>query len=147
MFYGKDKKVITLKENTLDLDTYFSLRASVGWKLLTNTQAEKALKNSLITITAYENNVPVGMGRIVGDGAVICYVQDLVVHPDYQKLGVGRLIMERLIKFVSEVKEKDSEIMMCLMCAKGREHFYEKFGFVGRPTEDLGPGMIQYIRY
>ncbi|MFQ9933443.1 MAG: GNAT family N-acetyltransferase [Lachnospiraceae bacterium] len=139
--------MITLKENTLDLDTYFSLRASVGWKLLTNTQAEKALKNSLITITAYENNVPVGMGRIVGDGAVICYVQDLVVHPDYQKLGVGRLIMERLIKFVSEVKEKDSEIMMCLMCAKGREHFYEKFGFVGRPTEDLGPGMIQYIRY
>ncbi len=139
--------MITLKKNTLDLDTYFSLRASVGWKLLTNTQAEKALKNSLITITAYENNVPVGMGRIVGDGAVICYVQDLVVHPDYQKLGVGRLIMERLIKFVSEVKEKDSEIMMCLMCAKGREHFYEKFGFVGRPTEDLGPGMIQYIRY
>lgn len=139
--------MVILKENTLDLDTYFSLRASVGWKLLTNTQAEKALKNSLITITAYENNVPVGMGRIVGDGAVICYVQDLVVHPDYQKLGVGRLIMERLIKFVSEVKEKDSEIMMCLMCAKGREHFYEKFGFVGRPTEDLGPGMIQYIRY
>ena len=139
--------MVILKENTLDLDTYFSLWASVGWKLLTNTQAEKALKNSLITITAYENNVPVGMGRIVGDGAVICYVQDLVVHPDYQKLGVGRLIMERLIKFVSEVKEKDSEIMMCLMCAKGREHFYEKFGFVGRPTEDLGPGMIQYIRY
>ena len=139
--------MVILKVNTLDLDTYFSLRASVGWKLLTNTQAEKALKNSLITITAYENNVPVGMGRIVGDGAVICYVQDLVVHPDYQKLGVGRLIMERLIKFVSEVKEKDSEIMMCLMCAKGREHFYEKFGFVGRPTEDLGPGMIQYIRY
>ena len=35
--------MITLKENTLDLDTYFSLRASVGWKLLTNTQAEKTL--------------------------------------------------------------------------------------------------------
>lgn len=139
--------MVTLEENSLDLNTYLDLRASVGWKLLKEKQAERAIENSLITVKACVNGKPVGMGRIVGDGAVICYVQDLVVHPDYQKLGVGRVIMERLIEFVSEIKEKDSEIMMCLMCAKGREHFYEKFGFIGRPTEDLGPGMIRYIRY
>lgn len=138
--------MVTLKENALDLNTYLDLRASVGWKVLKEAQAEKALKNSLITITAYVEGKAVGMGRIVGDGAVICYVQDLVVRPEYQKLGVGRIIMERLIEFVTDIKEKDAEIMMCLMCAKGREHFYEKFGFIGRPTEDLGPGMIQYIR-
>ncbi len=139
--------MITLKENSLELNTYLELRASVGWKLLQERQATRALENSLITVTAYDGDKPVGMGRIVGDGAVICYVQDLVVRPEYQKLGVGKIIMEHLIKFVSEIKEKDSEIMMCLMCAKGREHFYEKFGFIGRPTEDLGPGMIRYIRY
>lgn len=139
--------MITLAENSLDADTYLGLRASVGWKLLKRSQAVKALENSLITLTAYEDGKAIGMGRIVGDGAVICYVQDLVVHPDYQKTGVGRVIMERLIRFVTELKEKDTEMMMCLMCAKGREHFYEKFGFIGRPTDDLGPGMIQYIRY
>lgn len=139
--------MVTLTENSLNLETYLSLRASVGWKLLKDSQAEKALKNSLLTLTAYIDDKPVGMGRIVGDGAVICYVQDLVVKPEYQKYGVGSVIMERLIKFVTDIKEKDTEIMMCLMCAKGREHFYEKFGFIGRPTEDLGPGMIQYIRY
>jgi hypothetical protein len=31
------------------------------------------------------------------------------------------------------------------MCAKGRETFYEKHGFVARPTDALGPGMIQYL--
>ena len=139
--------MVTLTENSLDLETYLNLRASVGWKLLKESQAEKALKNSLLTLTAYIDNKPVGMGRIVGDGAVICYIQDLVVRPEYQKHGVGRVIMERLIEFVTNIKEKDTEIMLCLMCAKGREHFYEKFGFIGRPTEDLGPGMIQYIRY
>lgn len=139
--------MVTLTENSLNLETYLSLRASVGWKLLKDSQAEKALENSLLTLTAYIDDKPVGMGRIVGDGAVICYVQDLVVKPEYQKYGVGSVIMERLIKFVTDIKEKDTEIMMCLMCAKGREHFYEKFGFIGRPTEDLGPGMIQYIRY
>ncbi len=139
--------MVTLIENSLDLETYLELRASVGWKLLKEGQAKKALENSLFTLAAYIDGKPVGMGRIVGDGAVICYIQDLVVKPEYQKNGVGRVIMERLIEFVTAIKEKDTEIMMCLMCAKGREHFYEKFGFIGRPTEDLGPGMIQYIRY
>ncbi len=139
--------MVTLSEDSLDLETYLSLRASVGWKLLKESQAERALKISLLTLTAYIGDEPVGMGRIVGDGAVICYVQDLVVKPEYQKHGVGRVIMERLIGFVTDIKDADTEIMMCLMCAKGREHFYEKFGFIGRPTEDLGPGMIQYIRY
>ena len=37
-------------------------------------------------------------------------------------------------------------MMLCLMCAKGREVFYEKHGFTARPTRQLGPGMIQYIR-
>lgn len=36
-------------------------------------------------------------------------------------------------------------MMLCLMCAKGREQFYEKHNFIARPTDALGPGMIQYI--
>jgi len=31
------------------------------------------------------------------------------------------------------------------MCAKGREKFYQKHGFIARPTDELGPGMIQYL--
>ena len=26
------------------------------------------------------------------------------------------------------------------------EEFYKKHGFIARPTEDLGPGMIQFIQ-
>ena len=36
-------------------------------------------------------------------------------------------------------------LLLDLMCAKGREPFYEKHGFIARPTKDLGPGMIQYL--
>jgi hypothetical protein len=35
--------------------------------------------------------------------------------------------------------------MLDLMCAKGREQFYEKMGFLARPTNQLGPGMILYL--
>lgn len=38
-----------------------------------------------------------------------------------------------------------TRMMLCLMCAKGREKFYLDHGFTARPTEKLGPGMITYI--
>ena len=134
-----------LEENQLDIDTYLKLRKTVNWKTLTREQAEKAIQGSLFTVVAFDDGQPVGMGRIVGDGAVICYIQDLIVIPDYQRSGVGQQIMEYLIDYVKKLKLPDTEIMLDLMCAVGREEFYKKYGFMARPTEKLGPGMIMYI--
>ena len=138
--------MIEIVENKLDVETYLDIRASVHWKVLRKEQAEKALNNSLYTVMAVENGKTIGMGRIVGDGAVICYIQDFVVRPEYQGTSIGRKMMERLIAHVEELRMDRSDMMLCLMCAKGRERFYEKFGFIGRPTENLGPGMIQYLK-
>lgn len=143
---GKSGKMILLKENNLDVDTYLYLRKTVNWKSLTYEQGKKAIDNSLYTVCAYYEDVPVGMGRIVGDGVVIDYIQDLVVNPTWQDKGIGRLIIENLISYVKKTKLDDTEIMLCLMCAKGREKFYSKFQFISRPTDTLGPGMIQYIK-
>lgn len=85
------------------------------------------------------------MGRIVGDGAVICYVQDLIILPEVQGQGIGGLILETLKTFVINTGVPGTMMMFDLMCAKGRERFYKKHGFIARPTETLGPGMIQYL--
>lgn len=138
--------MITLQENTLITAQYLAIRQQVGWKQLEVKQAEKALANSLYVVTAYEKDTLVGMGRIVGDGAVICYVQDLIVVPESQGKGIGSAILSKLTEFVDGLRDENSEMMFCLMCAKGREAFYEKHGFMARPTKQLGPGMIQYLR-
>lgn len=137
--------MIELKINQLDVDTYLSLRNQVGWNTLTSNQASKALYNSLYTVLACHNGIPVGMGRLVGDGAVICYVQDLIVIPNQQGSGVGSMILEQLKTYVQALQLENSTMMLCLMCAKGREGFYESHGFIARPTDQLGPGMIQYL--
>lgn len=134
-----------LKDNELDVNTYLTLREAVGWKPLTEQQAENAIKGSLLTIVAYDKDKPIGMGRIVGDGAVICYIQDLIVIPEYQGQGVGNQIIESLIDYVKEIQLPGTQIMLDLMCAVGRESFYKKYGFIARPTDKLGPGMIRYI--
>lgn len=134
-----------LRENALTVDTYLGIRAAVNWKKLERAQAEKALHNSLYTVVVYDGENAVGMGRIVGDGAVICYIQDLAVHPDYHGKGIGSLVIEKLIDYVKSIRMPGTTIMLDLMCAKGRETFYQKHQFIARPTNDLGPGMIQYI--
>lgn len=142
----KGQDMIQLLENDLYVETYLKIREKVGWKKLTKEQAEIALHNSLFTVVAIEENEILGMGRIVGDGAVICYVQDLVIVPGAQGRGVGKMIMERLTEYVRSIQLENTEMMFDLMCAKGRESFYERLGFVSRPTEELGPGMIQYLK-
>ena len=137
---------ITLKYNELNVDTYLKLRAGVQWRKLSRAQAEMALRNSICVICAYQDDVPVAMGRLVGDGAVICYVQDLIVLPEYQGCGIGSKVLSELKSYVEQLRLNHTQMMFCLMCAKGRETFYEKHGFISRPTEQLGPGMIMYLQ-
>ena len=59
---------------------------SVGWSDFINFDVvETSLKNSIYCVTVKEDDQIVGMGRIVGDGAIYFYIQDIVVHPTYQK--------------------------------------------------------------
>lgn len=138
--------MITLIKNDISEAEYLYLREKVGWVKLSEKQTLSAIKNSLYIVKAVDDDGNIiGMGRIVGDGAVICYIQDLVVIPEAQGQGVGSLIINELIAYVDSIKEDETTMMLCLMCAKGREKFYEKHNFIARPTDKLGPGMIQYL--
>ncbi|MDD6328601.1 MAG: GNAT family N-acetyltransferase [Lachnospiraceae bacterium] len=138
--------MITIVENEITVSEYLDMRARVNWRKLSEKQAEQAIQNSLYFVKAIdENEQIVGIGRIVGDGAVICYIQDLIVDPRFQKQKIGSLIISKLIAFVESIHEEETPMMLCLMCAKGREAFYEKHGFMARPNDNLGPGMIRFL--
>ena len=137
--------MIKFSEDRLSVAEYLQLREAVGWKTLTERQAELALENCIYCISAYDENKLIGMGRVVGDGAVICYIQDLIVLPEYHGRGVGSALIKHLKNYVASLSAEGEEMMLALMCAKGREGFYIKNGFTARPTDSLGPGMIIYL--
>ena len=122
-------EVLKLEQDIITVDMYLKLRDAVGWKKLSRSQAKKALENSLCTMCVTLAGQPIGMGRIVGDGSVICYIQDLIIHPNAQGMGAGVMLMEALIAYVKGITEEGTEMMLDLMCAKGREFFYESHGF------------------
>ena len=67
-----------------------------------------------------------------------------MVIPEYQGKKIGTGIMNKLIEKINEYKNINPEIRTYLGASKGIESFYEKFGFVSRPNEELGAGMILY---
>ncbi len=142
----KGPYMIKFSEDRISVAEYLSLREAVGWKPLTERQAELAMENAIYRIFAYDGDKLVGMGRIVGDGAVVCYIQDLIVLPEYHHRGIGSMLIQLLTKYVKSLLADGEEMMFCLMCAKGREPFYIKHGFTPRPTDTLGPGMIRYMK-
>jgi len=75
-------------------DEYKRLCEAVGWGTVMNFDAAtEALPRSLFAVVAVADGKAVGMGRIVGDGAIFFYVQDIAVLPQWQGRGVGKAIL------------------------------------------------------
>jgi hypothetical protein len=54
-------------------------------------------------------------------------------------------MVNRLVEYVKETSLPGTSVSLCLMCAKGKEGFYEKLGFFRRPCEWEGAGMEMEI--
>jgi GNAT superfamily N-acetyltransferase len=88
-----------------------------------------------------ENDL-IAMGRVIGDGFITFYIQDIIVWKEFQRKGIGTNIMKRIMEYLSRVATE--EAIIGLFAAKGKESFYEKFNFIPRPNEEFGKGMIQF---
>lgn len=132
-------------ENKLTAQEFVYLTEVVGWGSPNIKQIEIALKNTIYSISVEMNGKIIGMGRIIGDGARIFYIQDVFIHPDYQRIGIGTQIMEKLLNYIENLPFSSYNIMVGLMSAKGKERFYERFGFRKRPNDYQGNGMMLSI--
>ena len=87
-----------------------------------------------------KNDHIIGMSRLVGDHSFIYFIADVIVLPEYQNQGIGTALMKKIMSYLQENVQDYSYIT--LMSAKGKEAFYEKFGFFKRPTDKFGYGMM-----
>ena len=120
------------------------LTNSVGWGIRKNNIVDEALKNTLYSLCVYDDDKLIGYGRIIGDKTIFLYIQDLMVIPEYQNKHIGTGIVKNLLEQINTYKKINPDIRTYLGASKGKESFYEKFGFISRPNEDLGAGMILY---
>ncbi len=125
-------------------EEYNEMRLSVDWKPLTPGQAERGLANTAFVVAARDGERIVGMGRMLFDFGYTAYLGDVIVRPEYQGMGIGTEIVTRLKDMVMDAAELGDKIMFILGAAKGKEAFYEKFGFKVRPNDFNGSGMSMW---
>ena len=79
--------------------------------------------NSNLVITAWDNDLLVGIARSLTDFCYCCYLSDLAVRREYQHYGIGRELIRR-------TKDKiGDQTMLLLLSAPGAMEYYPKVGF------------------
>jgi len=136
---------IQYKDNILKADDYLMFIEKMNADEATREQAELAVTNQLFSVVAVRDGKYIGMARLIGDAAIYWLIEDVWVLPEYQSKGIGRKMAERLIRYIKENGPKGYH-SLCLMCAQGKEGFYEKLGFVQRPHKWEGAGMEMEIK-
>ena len=124
------------------LEEYNQLRQSVGWGIYERSVVLQALPDSLYFVCAVSDGEIIGMARVVGDGGIAYYIQDVIVKPDYQRQGIGTQLMNKVMEYIRIHANNNSVIG--LMAAKGKEPFYTRYGFTVRPDDRLGSGMTMW---
>lgn len=125
-------------------EEYNTLTDSVEWGTREEHIIEEALKNTLYSLCVYDDDKLIGYGRLLGDKTIFIYIHDIMVIPEYQGKNIGTGIMNKLLEKINEYKKVNPDIRTYLGASKGKECFYERFGFETRPNEDVGAGMILY---
>ena len=106
---------------------YQDLCRSVGWGHIMNFEAAKeALPQSVTGVVVRdENGHAIAMGRIVGDGAIYFYIQDIVVAPEHQKSGLGTAVLTELFEYIKHTVPEKS--FVGLFSVPDAVEFYKKF--------------------
>ncbi|MHB1319880.1 MAG: GNAT family N-acetyltransferase [Anaerolineae bacterium] len=120
-------------------EEYNALRASAGWGTYDLELTRACLPRSLYGVCAEIGGQAVGMARIIGDGGLVCYIQDVIVLPEWRGQGIARLLMDAIMAWARVHMAPNA--VVGLMAAAGLESFYATYGFQARPAGRYGAGM------
>ena len=131
----------TITHATPSVETYVSLRASIGLTPKTLQAATVGLANTLFAVQIAQSSSPdiiVGMGRMIGDGGCFFQIVDIAVLPAHQGKGLGKMIMKELKDWMDGNVPESGTV---LLFADGRANeLYKQFGFV--ETVGLTPSSV-----
>ena len=120
-------------EGVVSVDDFIRLRNVSGLTPRPRDAAEKGLPRSLWGVTIIFGSETVGMGRVVGDGALNFEIVDIAVDPEHQRKGLGSLIMQSIMNYLES--EAPTGAYITLMADV--PELYEKFGFkLSRPKSE-----------
>jgi ribosomal protein S18 acetylase RimI-like enzyme len=116
----------------MDVDIVYDC-SKTDWKVISETLKKvgmayeepdihrRAFEASHTTVFVYREAQLIGFGRAISDGAYQAAIYDVAVVPEFQKMGIGKMIMEKIM-------ERLQGCNIILYARPGKEEFYRKLG-------------------
>ncbi|PFP29362.1 GNAT family N-acetyltransferase [Bacillus sp. AFS073361] len=118
----------------VNLDEMKEIYSSVGWTKHTKEIIKQVFEASNVIALVTVNGRIIGFGRAMTDGVFNAAIYDVIVHPEFQKQGIARQIMEYLLDKLSNIS------CVHLISTSGNEDFYKKLGL-----KRIKTGMARYL--
>ncbi|MGO1974733.1 MAG: GNAT family N-acetyltransferase [Propionibacteriaceae bacterium] len=127
----------------LDRAEVLRLYDSVGWTAYTDDPdtLHRALTGSHRLAVARADGVLIGLARSISDGATIVYLQDILVHPDHHRTGLGRELVTMILGQYPGIRQQ----VLITDNEPGQRAFYESLGFT--EAHDMEPGSRAFLRF
>ena len=108
----------------IPLEAILELYRANGWSSAEKpTELQNGLAHSHSLVTAWTGHRLIGLANAISDGHLVVYYPHLLVHPEYQRQGIGTELMARLMKRYDGFHQH-------MIVADGRTiEFYRKCGF------------------
>jgi GNAT superfamily N-acetyltransferase len=105
-------------------DQVLRLYRANAWSSANKPEALMAgLAGSHSLVSAWADQTLIGLGNAISDGHLVVYYPHLLVHPDWQRQGVGAAILLRL-------RERYADFHQHVIMADGNAaDFYRRMGF------------------
>jgi hypothetical protein len=116
---------------------YARLRELTGLPPVNSEKAEEGLQKSLFSVCLTVKGKTIACGRILGDGFLYFYIQDILVDPDFDSFGIDGMVMDVIMAYIKNQATTNS--FVGVMAESGKEKFFAKYGFNARSSE--APGM------
>lgn len=118
-----------IRYNELSAEEFCELWESVWGDPPTLAQTDLAMAYTLFRVSVFDGDQIIAMARMIGDMGLDYYIKDVVVRPEYQGQGVGRLLMDELLRYIRDNGIPGTAIFVELCAAPDKMPFYEKLGF------------------
>tara|TARA_Y100000590_G_C15136973_1_gene794689 strand:- start:92 stop:523 length:432 start_codon:yes stop_codon:yes gene_type:complete len=111
----------------IQFEEILDLYNAVGWEAYTQNpeSLERAFSNSTYVIIARVDECVVGLARSISDEVSIHYLQDILVHPEFQKKGIGRKLLNLMLERFENVRTH----MILTDDEEKQLKFYESLGY------------------
>ena len=116
-------EIKTHRERPIPPRSVRELYEHVGWSRPVNEEELREVLEAGPAVGAWDGERLVGFVRALSDGHLAAYIEDVIVHQDYRRGGVGDRLMSRLL---TEIKRSAN---VSLFCERPVARFYERHGF------------------